>query len=119
MGWAVASYFRVRAQVSGASGTRADASRRFHLGRVWVPGCSAVSASFQPHALQPRASHMALVAKNSPANAEDMKDTSSIPEWGRSPGGGHGNPLKYSWLENPHGQRSLAATVHRVAKSRT
>ena len=31
-----------------------------------------------------------------------------IPELGRSPGGGHGNPLQYSYLENPHGQRSLA-----------
>ena len=33
---------------------------------------------------------------------------SSIPGWGRSPGGGHGNPLQYSCLENPHRQRSLA-----------
>ena len=31
-----------------------------------------------------------------------------IPGLGRSPGGGHGNPLQYSCLENPHGQRSLA-----------
>ena len=35
-------------------------------------------------------------------------DPSSIPGWRRSPGGGHGNPLQYSCLENPHGQRSLA-----------
>ena len=49
-----------------------------------------------------------LVVNNPPANAEDIKDTSLIPEWGRSPGGGHGNPLKYSCLENPHGQRILA-----------
>ena len=34
-------------------------------------------------------------------------DLGSIPELGRSPGGGHGNPLQYSCLENPHGQRSL------------
>ena len=33
-------------------------------------------------------------------------------------GGGHGNPLQYTYLENPHGQRSLEATVHVVAKSR-
>ena len=45
------------------------------------------------------------VVKNPPANAGD---TGSIPEWGRSPGGGHGNPLQYSCLENPHGQGSLA-----------
>ena len=35
-------------------------------------------------------------------------DLDSIPRLGRSPGGGHGNPLQYSFLENPHGQRSLA-----------
>ena len=35
-------------------------------------------------------------------------DLGSITELGRSPGGGHGNPLQYSWLENPQGQRSLA-----------
>jgi len=36
-----------------------------------------------------------------PSSAGDTKDTSSIPEKGRSPGGGHGNPLQYSCLENP------------------
>ena len=35
-------------------------------------------------------------------------DGGLIPELGRVPGGGHGNPLQYSCLENPHGQRSLA-----------
>ena len=35
------------------------------------------------------------------ANAEDIKDADSIPGWGRSLGGGHGNPFKYSSLENP------------------
>ena len=39
--------------------------------------------------------------------AGDTGDAGSIPESGRSPGGGHGNPLRYSCLENPHGQRSL------------
>ena len=52
------------------------------------------------------ASQMALVIKNPPANARDLRD-GSIPEWGRSPGGSHDNPLQYSYLENPHGQRSL------------
>ena len=37
-----------------------------------------------------------------------MGDLGSIPGSGRSPGEGHGNPLQYSCLENPHGQRSLA-----------
>ena len=37
----------------------------------------------------------------------NLGDLGSIPELGRSPGGGHGNPLQYSCLETPHGQRSL------------
>ena len=49
------------------------------------------------------------MVKNLPANAGD---TSSILGSGRSPGEENGNPLKYSCLENPHGQRSLGATVH-------
>ena len=43
---------------------------------------------------------MALVVKNLPANAEDIEDKGLIPETGRYPGGGHGNPLQYSCLEN-------------------
>ena len=41
------------------------------------------------------------VVKNLPANAGDTGDSSLIPRLGRSPGGGHGNPLQYSYLENP------------------
>ena len=44
---------------------------------------------------------MALVVKNPPASAEDIGDVGSIPGSGRSPGGGHGNPLQYSCPENP------------------
>ena len=51
---------------------------------------------------------MAVVAKNVPANVGDVRDASSTPGLGRFPGGGHGNPLQYSCLENSHGQRSLA-----------
>ena len=43
-----------------------------------------------------------------PANAGDIRDTGSISGPVRSPGGGHSNPVQYSCLENPHGQRSLA-----------
>ena len=50
------------------------------------------------------ASLVAQVSKNLPANAGDL---GSIPGLGVSHGGGHGNPLQYSCLENPHGQRSL------------
>ena len=46
--------------------------------------------------------------KNLPANAEDIRDTGSIPGSGRSPEGGKGNPLQQFCLENPHGKRSLA-----------
>ena len=53
------------------------------------------------------ASQMALVVKNPSANAGDIRDAGLIPGFGRSPGGGHGNPLQYSCVENPHGQRSL------------
>ena len=59
------------------------------------------------------------MVKNPDANAGDMRDTGSIPGSGRSPGGGHGNPLQYSWLENPMDRGASWATVHRVAKSRT
>ena len=48
------------------------------------------------------------VVKNLSANAGDIRDGGLIPGSGRSPGEGHGNPLHYSCLENPHGQRSLA-----------
>ena len=53
------------------------------------------------------ASQVVQVVKNLPANAGDIRDTGSISGSGRSPRGGHGNPLQYSCLENPHGQRSL------------
>ena len=43
-------------------------------------------------------------------------DLGSIPGLGRSPGGGHGNPLQYSCLESPHGQRSLAGCSPRGCK---
>ena len=54
------------------------------------------------------ASQVVLVVKNPFANTRDRRDASWIPGLGRSPGGGHGNLLQYSCLENPHGQRSLA-----------
>ena len=43
---------------------------------------------------------MVLVVNNLPANAGDIRDAGLIPGLGRSPGGGHGNALQYSWLEN-------------------
>ena len=65
------------------------------------------------------ASQVALVVKNLPAKAGDMRDVSLIPGSGRSPGGGHGNPLQYSCLENPMDRGVWKAIVHRVPKSQT
>ena len=62
---------------------------------------------------------MALGVKNLPVNAGDIRDLGSIPGLGRSPGGGHGNPLQYSCLENPMDRGAWRATVHGVAKSWT
>ena len=62
---------------------------------------------------------MALVVKNLLANAQDIRDPGSIPGFGRSPGGGHGNPLQYSCLENPMDRGAWRATVHGIAKSQT
>ena len=62
---------------------------------------------------------MALVGKNLPVQAGDIRHMGSIPGSGRSLGEGHGNPLQYFVPEESHGQRSLWATVHRVAKSGT
>ena len=63
-----------------------------------------------------RASQVALTVKNLPASAGDVRDAGWIPGWGRSPGGGHGNPLQYSCLENP---MDYSPQVFFVTKSRT
>ena len=57
------------------------------------------------------ASHVALVVKNPPANAGDVRDAGSIPGPGRSPGGGNINPLQYYCLENPMEGGAWRATV--------
>ena len=59
---------------------------------------------------------MVLVVKNPPVNAGDIRDMNLIPDWGRYPGGGHGNPVQYSCLENPMDRGAWRATVHGVAK---
>ena len=58
-------------------------------------------------------------SKESTCNVEDTRDVSLIRGSGRSPGGWKGNPLQYSWLENPMDREAWQATVHRVAKSWT
>ena len=59
------------------------------------------------------------MVKNLPANAGHIRDVGLIPESGRSPGGGHGNPLQNSSLDNPMGRGAWRATVHRVTESDT
>ena len=65
------------------------------------------------------ASKVALVVKNLPADAGHVRDLGLIPGLGRSPGGGNGNPLQYSRLENPMDRGAWQATVHRVTKNQT
>ena len=57
--------------------------------------------------------------KNLPVRAGDIRDAGLIPGLGRSAGGGHGNPLQYSCLENPMDRGAWWATVHRATKSWT
>ena len=64
-------------------------------------------------------SQVVLMVNKPSANAGNIRDTGSIPGLGRSPGGGHGNPLQYSCLENPMDRGAWWAMVHRVEKNRT
>ena len=64
-----------------------------------------------------RASQVALVVKNPPANAGVARNVGSIPGLRRSPGEGNGNPLQYFCLGNPVDRRAWQATVHGVTKS--
>ena len=63
-----------------------------------------------------QASQVALAVKNPPANAGDLRVVGSIPDSGRSPGGGHSTPLQYSCLENPMDRGAWWATVCGVAE---
>ena len=64
------------------------------------------------------ASQVEIVVK-SPTNAGDTGDMGSIPGLGRSPGGGHGNPLQYFCLENSMDSGTWETIVHMIMKSRT
>ena len=66
-----------------------------------------------------QSSQVAIVIKNPPANAGDIRDTCLFLGLGRSPGGGHGNPLQCSCLESPMDRGAWWAMVHRVAKNWT
>ena len=62
-------------------------------------------------------SQVALVVKNPPTNAGGVRDVGLIPGLGRASGGGHGNPLQYSCLENPVDRGAWPATFHRATES--
>ena len=60
-----------------------------------------------------------LVVENPPASIGDITDSDSIPGWGTSPGGGHGNPLQYSCLEDTMDRGASRANIDEVAKRQT
>ena len=62
---------------------------------------------------------VALVVKNLSANEGDVKEAGSIPELGRSPGEGNGNPLQHSCLENPMDRGTWRAALHGISQSQT
>ena len=64
------------------------------------------------------ASQVALVVRNQPTGAGDIRDMGSIPGMGRSPGEGNGNPLQYSCLETPLDRGAWRATVHGLQRAR-
>ena len=59
------------------------------------------------------------MVKNPASNEKDIRDAVSMPGSGRSPGGRHGNPLQYSYLEKPIDRGAWWVTVHGVAQSQT
>ena len=77
-----------------------------------------IEQHYLSHIVHSRVFSGCTVVKNQFANAGDTRDAGSIPRWGRSPGGGHGNPLQYSCLGNLMDRGDWWATVHEVSKSR-
>ena len=92
-------------------------NQRFFF-QTWPPSCDN-PRSFRHTNAWVGIAQVALVVKNPPANAGDIRGEGSTPGSERSPGGGHDNPLQYSCLENPTGRGAWWAKVYRVAKSRT
>ena len=72
-----------------------------------------------PEELHPSPSQVALVVKNPPASAGDVRDVGWIPGLERSLGEGNSNPLQYSCLENPMDRGAWWATIHGVTWTQT
>ena len=81
--------------------------------------CSYCSFQIMRFCAPMRASQVVQVLKNPPANAGDTGDVGSIPGPGRSTGGGNGNLLQYSCLENHMDRGAWQVTAHWVSKSQT
>ena len=82
--------------------------------RKWMLGFLVVAKVKAPN--DSGASHVTPVVKNLPANAGNIGDPGSAPGWARLPGGGRGDPLQDSCLENPMDREAWKVTVHGVAK---
>ena len=95
-------------QIEGTRGSLGFLGHIFQVSTCWVLVCQDWGAS-----------QVMLVVKNLPANAGEVRDLGSTPGLGWSPGGGHGNPLQYSCLENPRDRGAWWATAHRAAQSWT
>ena len=87
------------------------------VSKSWTQLSDWTELNFRGQYYPEKVSEVALVVKNLPGNAGDLRDKSSIPGWGRSPGRGRGNPFQYSWLENPMDRGAWTLWVHRVSKS--
>ena len=76
-----------------------------------------MSANLVQRSLEMGTSQVVLAVKDPLANTGDVRASGSAPGSGRFPGGGHGNPLQYSYLENPMDRGAWWATLHRVTQS--
>ena len=112
-----------RRRVGTSAGLQAFFSLSVALIHSWRPkkadGCYILVYWYGSRYSISWASQVALVVKNPPANAWDVRDEGLIPRSRRSPGEGNDNTLQYSCLESPMDRGAWQATIHRVAKSRT
>ena len=108
--------------VGTSAGSQAFFSLSVALIHTWRPkvadGCYTLVYWYGSRYSISWASQVTLVVKNPPANAGDIRDLSSIPGSGRSPGEGNDNTLQYSCLRNPMDRGAWQATVHRSQRVR-
>ena len=110
---------RSRSQTQYVVEPRYCAGSWTHLQLLHLLGPSpCILLGFEYRVLKQRGFPGSASSKEPPCQCRRLRDMGLIPESGRSPRGGHGNPLQYSCLENPKDRRAWQATVHRVAKNR-